>query len=107
VSAPGVGIWTALPDSKEGYRTGTSFAAPFMTAVVAAGLAGKPGKMTKADLLDHLSLNDLGPLGRDPIYGRGLVQAPKSCAGSVGTIARQEVSAPAPIPTAAATPASW
>jgi hypothetical protein len=107
VAAPGVEIWTALPDSREGYRTGTSFAAPFMTAVVAAGFDAKPGNLPKAELLNHLNLHDLGPAGRDPIYGRGLVQAPKSCVGSVGNMARQETLAPAQLPTAAATPASW
>ena len=31
VAAPGVRIWTALPDRKEGMLNGTSFAAPFVT----------------------------------------------------------------------------
>ena len=36
VAAPGVRIWTALPNNKEGAVSGTSFAAPFVTAIVAA-----------------------------------------------------------------------
>ena len=36
VAAPGVRIWTALPNNKEGALSGTSFAAPFVTAIVAA-----------------------------------------------------------------------
>ena len=36
VAAPGVRIWTALPNSKEGLQSGTSFAAPFVTAIIAA-----------------------------------------------------------------------
>ena len=35
VAAPGVRIWTALPDNKEGMLNGTSFAAPFVTAIAA------------------------------------------------------------------------
>ena len=35
VAAPGVQIWTALPDGEEGLLSGTSFAAPFVTAVAA------------------------------------------------------------------------
>ncbi len=36
VAAPGVRVWTALPNNKEGAQSGTSFAAPFVTAIVAA-----------------------------------------------------------------------
>ena len=36
VAAPGVEIWTALPGVLEGYQSGTSFAAPHVTAILAA-----------------------------------------------------------------------
>ena len=35
VAAPGVDVWTAMPDKREGTQTGTSFAVPFATSVVA------------------------------------------------------------------------
>ena len=43
VAAPGVDIWTALPDGRQGYQTGTSFATPYMTAVVASLYRSLPG----------------------------------------------------------------
>ena len=80
VAAPGVRIWTALPDAREGYRTGTSFATPFATAVLALQ---QPDLMyePKDELLDHLNPVRLGAEQRDPIYGRGLLQAPGECSG--------------------------
>lgn len=78
LAAPGVDIWTALPGDQEGPQTGTSFAVPFVTAIVAAIYAQAPQK-SKAALLDLVTTTDLGAPGRDPIYGRGLVQAPASC----------------------------
>lgn len=84
VSAPGVRIWTALPNERMGYRSGTSFATPFVTSVMAAIYSSSPAK-TKAALLHRLrrEMQDLGPAGRDPIYGLGLLRAPKECAPPV------------------------
>ncbi len=79
VAAPGVGIWTAMPGGRAGYQSGTSFAAPYVTAVVASIYNSLPTK-TKAEALARLTYVDLGAHGRDPIYGRGLVIAPSSCA---------------------------
>ncbi len=78
VSAPGVDIWTAAPGGHAGYHTGTSFAAPHVTAVLAVE-PPETLKQKKADLLDDLAVMDLGPEGRDPIYGRGLLLAPSEC----------------------------
>ena len=36
LAAPGVEIWTAMPDKREGPQTGTSFAVPYVTAAAAA-----------------------------------------------------------------------
>jgi subtilisin family serine protease len=77
-SAPGVDIWTAAPGGGAGFHSGTSFAAPHVTAV----LAVEPPEALqegKADLLDNLAVMDLGQEGRDPIYGRGLLLAPSEC----------------------------
>lgn len=78
VAAPGVGIWTALPGSLEGYQSGTSFAAPHVTAIVAA-VHGRARDKSKEGILRALTIRDLGPAGRDRIYGRGLARAPTSC----------------------------
>jgi subtilisin family serine protease len=86
VAAPGVDIWTAWPDSREGYRSGTSFASPFVTAVLAI-LPPDMLKPPKENLFEQLRTADLGPPGRDPVYGRGLLQAPSSCPMASGETA--------------------
>ena len=78
VSAPGVDVWTAAPGGGAGFNTGTSFAAPYVTAVLAVE-PPETLKQGKADLLDNLAVMDLGQEGRDPIYGRGLLLAPSEC----------------------------
>lgn len=78
-SAPGVDIWTAVPGAKEGSQSGTSFAVPFATAVVAATLGTMPRKPTKKDVLASVPSRDLGAPGRDDEFGFGLAQAPASC----------------------------
>ena len=78
IAAPGVAIWTAMPNALEGYQSGTSFAAPHVTAIIAA-LQGRVRDRSKAGYLRVLSIRDLGPPGRDNIYGRGLAMAPAGC----------------------------
>ena len=78
-AAPGVEVWTALPNAKEGFRTGTSFAAPFFTGIVATLPALQSGRMHKADVLKQLAFKDLGSPGRDPVYGQGLAKVPEHC----------------------------
>jgi len=51
--------------------TGTSFAVPYVTATLAS-YGNDPNRMF-ADALD------LGAPGPDPVFGRGLVQAPNVC----------------------------
>ncbi len=99
LAAPGVEIWTALPKSKEGYRTGTSFAAPFVTAIVASQPQLKSSGLSKAEFIRRFKLQDLGPSGRDPIYGQGLVLAPETCSAGPGVVAR-DISVPLPVPMA-------
>jgi hypothetical protein len=86
VAAPGVDIWTAMPGGRAGYHSGTSFAAPYVTAV----LAVQPRESLqpdKAALLDGMAVIDLGEQGRDPIYGRGLLLAPDTCTAPSETVA--------------------
>jgi hypothetical protein len=92
VAAPGVQIRTALPEGKQGLLSGTSFAAPFVTAVVAvayqdSGLdravkAGQGSLDPKGIMLTHLFSKDQLKK-RDPISGLGMIKAPQAC-GSQG-----------------------
>jgi len=86
LAAPGVGIWTAMPGGTGTYHSGTSFAVPYATAVLAAMYQQLPAA-TKAVALDQMSFTDLGAPGRDPIYGRGLLIAPASCKSSTPVMA--------------------
>lgn len=83
-SAPGVDIWSAVPNGREGFHTGTSFAAPYVTAMLATLYNERADARNKDELLNQLKVIDLGPPGRDPIYGRGLMLAPTSCGGGNG-----------------------
>jgi subtilisin family serine protease len=77
IAAPGVGIWT--PDAEGGtYQSGTSFAAPFVSAVVASLHVREKTSSSVKDLL-AVSATDLGPPGKDRMYGWGLVQGSGIC----------------------------
>ena len=78
ISAPGVGVWT--PSRQGGkYRNGTSFAAPYVTAVIAALHHGnrQSVKQLHNNLVHHTV--DLGPKGRDSLYGLGLIKGSGLC----------------------------
>ena len=86
VAAPGVDVWTALPGGRGTYHSGTSFAVPYVTAVLATAYRGLAVK-NKNEFLKRASVLDLGEPGRDPIYGRGLLLAPSSCAPETSIVA--------------------
>jgi hypothetical protein len=100
-SAPGVDILAALPNGQQGFRTGTSFAAPFVTAIVAASGVRMAQGVSTATFVTRLPFQDLGPPGQDPIYGAGLARAPQQCRGGGG---RGEVAA---VEQAPAQPDPW
>jgi len=90
VAEPGVDIWTAVPGGGEGFHTGTSFAAPHVTAIISVMLRSLPRETIaagKSEILANFSYLDLGKPGPDDIYGRGLLVAPASCAAPSTTIA--------------------
>lgn len=89
VAAPGVGIWTALPGARQGFHSGTSFATPYITAILATVMA-RSSSTIPSDLLRRLDVQDLGDPGPDPIYGKGLVLAPQACGG--GAVAQARIS---------------
>ena len=80
LSAPGVDI-VVRPEGKLRILSGTSAAAPFVTAAIAADPALQG--VTSIDAIrNRLAANvtDLGPAGKDEIFGAGLVRAPENCA---------------------------
>ncbi len=81
-AAPGVAIWTAAAGKGIKQSTGTSFAAPFVTAaaaIVSAMNAGTSPEAISAKLA--LSARDLGTAGKDPTFGNGLIRADNICSG--------------------------
>ncbi len=79
-AAPGVQLWTAASVSGGRYRSGTSYAAPFVSAALAVARARKP-QAPSAQLIEELrsGVVDLGEPGRDKVFGWGLVQADGAC----------------------------
>ena len=80
IAAPGVGVWTAASISGARQKSGTSFAAPFVTAAVSVLLAAKPGlspEAIEAELVK--TAEDIGKPGKDAIYGWGLLNARALC----------------------------
>lgn len=80
LAAPGVDI---VIESGGTLRvlSGTSAAAPYVTAIIAADRDLRSAR-SKDRVLTRLAgaAQDLGPAGRDTIFGAGLVRAPDTCA---------------------------
>jgi hypothetical protein len=74
-AAPGVDVWAASPGGTGAYRSGTSFAAPFLTGVIAQA------DLPATSLIKGLRKNalDLGESGKDPVFGWGLVRNTSRC----------------------------
>lgn len=93
LAAPGVDVWTAASISGARTKTGTSYAAPFVTAAAALLLQRQPD-LQVGDLRKLLSegARDLGDQGHDAVFGQGLLTPPPVCAvpgpGGDDTIAR-------------------
>jgi hypothetical protein len=75
-ASPGADLAAAGSDNSYAAVRGTSFAAPFVAALLASGLAA-PNAADAAAAIDALAKTavDLGPPGRDLTYGFGLVGA--------------------------------
>lgn len=80
LAAPGVGVWTAASVSGARQKTGTSFAAPFVTAAAAKLKAQQP-EMDHQQITQELTkqAKDMGKPGHDPVYGWGLLNAQALC----------------------------
>jgi len=77
IAAPGVEVPVVSGASGVTLRSGTSYAAPFVAATAAALSVGRSAETVRALLND--AARDLGPSGRDPTFGWGLLQASAVC----------------------------
>ncbi|MDI6820298.1 MAG: S8 family serine peptidase [Candidatus Hodarchaeaceae archaeon] len=79
LAAPGVGVYSTYRGSTYAWASGTSMAAPHVAGAAALVLARSPG-LTNAQVRSILqqTAQDLGPAGRDNLYGYGLVRADKA-----------------------------
>lgn len=79
-AAPGVKIWTAVPGGGR-FQSGTSMASPFISTLVALENALAKGAQSPVALRDKLrgASVDLGPQGKDEIFGFGLVALEPNC----------------------------
>jgi subtilisin family serine protease len=79
VSAPGVSILSTYPGGSYAYLSGTSMAAPFVSglASILRGIPGNGSPDVIAWEMESTAL-DLGPGGRDNLYGYGLIQMDKA-----------------------------
>lgn len=81
LAAPGVEVWSAASVRGVRPKTGTSFAAPFVTATAAIMMSRDPA-MTPAAARDALRSHtrDLGKQGEDDVFGVGLLNLGGLCA---------------------------
>lgn len=80
IAAPGVNVWTAASISGARFKTGTSFAVPFVTAAAAIVREARPNldAVGVANILRQ-SVTDLGEPGRDDVFGAGLLNIDGLC----------------------------
>ena len=79
-SAPGVNIWTAVPNGGKP-MSGTSFSSPIVTGIVVAGMKndGVQGVESVREYLKSLVGKDRGDLGWDKYSGWGSVSVDAPC----------------------------
>ncbi len=80
LAAPGVGVWTAASISGTRQKTGTSYAAPFVTAAAAVLKSARPD-LDSRQVVEELQkqAKDLGDPGHDPVFGWGLLDTRRLC----------------------------
>ncbi len=83
LAAPGVGLRLTGIGGRRTVVSGTSYATPFVTAALASNFPTDSQVVSRDTLLDRFEVSDLGAPGHDPIFGRGLLQAPTACRGSL------------------------
>lgn len=97
ITAPGVDILVPAPEAKYQITSGTSFAAAYISGLVALMIDRKPD-ITPAEIRGLLAstAKDLGPRGRDDDYGAGLADAFSAVTAVTGSTAPVAVSSPTP-----------
>lgn len=78
LSAPGVNIYSTLKGGTYGYLSGTSMAAPHVTGVAALIMSYNPITNVQTRIRMQTTTTDLGSIGKDNLYGYGLVNALKA-----------------------------
>ena len=79
LAAPGVRIWTASANGKATFASGTSFAAPYVTAIAATLLRSAGPSASSQDILHAIPVQSLGTEDWSPVFGHGLAKAPSDC----------------------------
>ncbi len=82
-AAPGVNLWTAASIEGGRLRSGTSFAVPFVSAMLAVERARAPDRPVE-EHVEKLAAcaQDLGEAGYDEVFGHGLAISPDGCDAS-------------------------
>jgi subtilisin family serine protease len=82
IAAPGIQITSTRNDNRIGAESGTSLASPIVAGVAALVKAQHPD-WTPAQITTRLeeSASDRGPVGIDPYYGHGLLDAYRALGG--------------------------
>ena len=79
-AAPGVRVYTAAPGGGGRLQSGTSFASPFIAAMMALDIKNGKGKsLSSLEKLLKKNIKDLGLPGRDDIFGWGFVRRKPQC----------------------------
>ncbi|MFN3938732.1 MAG: S8 family serine peptidase [Gemmobacter sp.] len=90
LAAPGVGVWTAASVSGGRLRSGTSYAAPFVTATLAVQRMRAPQLPLDEVIAGLLACaEDMGAAGFDPVFGHGMVRAPFACSAGAYSLSGQ------------------
>jgi subtilisin family serine protease len=79
VAAPGVSIASTYPHNQYAALSGTSMACPHVTALAALIRSTNP-LLTNEEVMDVMrkSAKDIGPAGKDPYFGYGLIDVVKA-----------------------------
>ena len=92
IAAPGKNIFVAIPDSGYELSSGTSYSAAEVSGIVALMLEAKSDltpDQVRAILM--ATAKDLGPKGRDSLYGAGLADAYRAVSGEDAVAANGSV----------------
>jgi hypothetical protein len=80
LAGPDVAIWIEQPNGRRLAFRGAAVATAHVLAILAT-VHGSMKYHSKQLVLAQLSTTDIGPPGRDSLYGRGLAAAPEACLG--------------------------